>query len=102
VPQPRLVHTRGPATAPPGPPPPAASIFYVGPLAKQFVAACVAPLEHEGALGLDEPIARYVPDLPSWGDRVHIRHLIHHTGGFPNVYRPGGGIAPDRVPPSGH
>jgi CubicO group peptidase (beta-lactamase class C family) len=73
-------------------------IFYVGSLAKQFVAACVALLEHEGALGLDEPIARYVPDLPSWGERVHIRHLIHHTGGFPNVYRPGGGIDPDGVP----
>ena len=57
------------------------SIFYVGSIAKQFVAACVAFLERDGALDLDEPVSRYVPRLPDWGERVTIRHLVHHTGG---------------------
>ena len=98
----RLVHSQGAANIATSAPLPADSIFYVGSLAKQFVAACVALLWHEGALGLDDPIARFVPDLPAWGDRVHIRHLIHHTGGFPNVYRPAGGIDPDGVPTWGN
>ena len=56
-------------------------IFYVGSIAKQFVAACVAFLERGGALDLEDPVSRHVPRLPAWGDRVTIRHLLHHTGG---------------------
>jgi len=74
------------------------SIFYVGSLAKQFVAACVAILAHEGTIDLQDPIATYVPKLPAWGDRVHLEHLIHHTGGLPQAYRPSGGIDPAGVP----
>jgi CubicO group peptidase (beta-lactamase class C family) len=74
------------------------SIFYVGSLAKQFVAACVALLVHEGSIDLQDPIATYVPKLPAWGERVHLEHLIHHTGGLPNAYRPSGGIDPLGVP----
>jgi CubicO group peptidase (beta-lactamase class C family) len=74
------------------------SIFYVGSLAKQFVAACVAILAHEGTIDLQDPIAMYVPKLPAWGDRVHLEHLIHHTGGLPQAYRPSGGIDPAGVP----
>jgi CubicO group peptidase (beta-lactamase class C family) len=43
------------------------AIFYVGSIAKQFVAACVAILERDGALELGDPVARYVPRLPAWG-----------------------------------
>ena len=46
------------------------SIFYVGSIAKQFVAACIALLEREGALALDDPVAAYVPDLPAWGSNA--------------------------------
>src|SRR6476620_4411502 len=74
------------------------AIFYVGSLAKQFVAACVALLARDGSLDLNEPIATYVPGLPPWGDRVHVLHLIHHTAGLPRVYRPSGGIDPSGVP----
>ncbi len=78
------------------------SIFYVGSLAKQFVAACVAILVHEKTIGLQDPIGSYVPKLPAWGERVHLEHLIHHTGGLPRVYRPSGGIDPVGVPAWGN
>ena len=78
------------------------TIFYVGSLAKQFVAACVAILAHEGAIDLQDPIALYVPKLPAWGERVHLEHLVHHTGGLPNAYRPSGGIDPSGVPAWGN
>src|SRR5438093_12039302 len=74
------------------------AIFYVGSLAKQFVAACVALLWRDDVLDLYGPISSYVPGLPSWGARVHLQHLIHHTAGLPHVYRPSGGIDPSRVP----
>src|SRR5437016_5636226 len=64
------------------------SIFYVGSLAKQFVAACVALLSRDGALVLSDPIGRFVDDLPSWADPITLQHLLHHTGGLPNAYRP--------------
>ena len=80
----------------------AESIFYVGSIAKQFVAACIALLERDSALGLDQPVSRFVPRLPAWGDRVTIRHLIHHTGGVKERSREGPGVPLDGVPPWGN
>jgi CubicO group peptidase (beta-lactamase class C family) len=74
------------------------SIFYVGSLAKQFVAACVALLWREGALELSDPINRFVDGLPAWAGPITLQHLLHHTGGLPNAYRPAGGIGPGGVP----
>jgi CubicO group peptidase (beta-lactamase class C family) len=74
------------------------SIFYVGSVAKQFVAACVAMLSRDGILQLDASIRDYVPGLPDWWARVHLRHLIHHTGGLAQSYSPAGGIGPEGVP----
>lgn len=80
----------------------AESIFYVGSIAKQFVAACIALLERDSALGLDQPVSRFVPRLPAWGDRVTIRHLVHHTGGVKERSRAGPGVPLDGVPPWGN
>jgi CubicO group peptidase (beta-lactamase class C family) len=72
------------------------AICYVGSLAKQFVAACIALLWRDGALDPQDPVGRYVPGLPPWGDRVTLAHLTHHTAGLPPpVYGPNG------LPPSG-
>lgn len=78
------------------------AICYVGSIAKQFVAACVAFLERDGALALGDPVARYVPRLPSWGERVTIRHLIHHTSGVKERERTGPGVPVDGVPAWGN
>lgn len=65
------------------------SRFYVGSLAKQFVAACARSLADAGALNLEAPVAEYVANLPRWGDDVRIRHLIHHTAGISDRERAG-------------
>jgi len=78
------------------------SIFYVGSIAKQFVAACAALLDRDGAIDLDEVVSHYVPDLPSWGDRVTIRQLVHHTGGVKERERTGPGVPVDGVPAWGN
>ncbi|MET0800130.1 MAG: serine hydrolase domain-containing protein [Actinomycetota bacterium] len=78
------------------------SIFYVGSIAKQFVATCVALLEHDGALDLDDPVARFVPGLPAWGEQVTVRHLVHHTGGVRERRREGPGVPVTGVPALGN
>jgi CubicO group peptidase (beta-lactamase class C family) len=94
----QILHVMGAANITTGQPLRGDSIFYVGSLAKQFVAACVALLWRDGTVDLYRPISSYVPGLPSWGERVHLQHLIHHTAGLPHVYRPSGGIDPSGVP----
>jgi CubicO group peptidase (beta-lactamase class C family) len=84
------------------PRPAADRVWYVGSIAKQFVAACVALLERDGALALGDPVSRFVPRLPAWGDRVTIRHLVHHTGGVKERTRTGPGVPVDGVPAWGN
>ena len=57
------------------------TIFESGSVAKQFVAAAIVQLALEGKLGLDDPVRRYVPELPDYGTPLTIRHLLTHTGG---------------------
>lgn len=78
------------------------SIFYVGSIAKQFVAACIASLDREDALALDDPVSVYVPDLPAWGERVTVDHLVHHTGGVRERSRSGPGVPVEGVPAWGN
>jgi CubicO group peptidase (beta-lactamase class C family) len=72
------------------------SVFYVGSLAKQFVAACIALLIADRALDPEAPVPTFVRDLPGWADGVRVRHLVHHTSGIPDREREG-----PPPPPSG-
>jgi CubicO group peptidase (beta-lactamase class C family) len=61
------------------------SVFYVGSLAKQFTAACIALLALEGALSLDDPLTTYLPELAGLGP-IRLRHLVHHTSGVRDYF----------------
>jgi CubicO group peptidase (beta-lactamase class C family) len=76
------VEAYGPANADTGEPLGRDSIFYVGSLAKQFVAACVLLLADDGALDVDAPVGTIVEGLPPWANGVCLRHLVHHTSGL--------------------
>jgi CubicO group peptidase (beta-lactamase class C family) len=58
------------------------SVFYLGSVSKQFVAASIVLLEQEGKVSLDDDIRKYVPELPDYGTPITIRHLVHHTSGI--------------------
>jgi CubicO group peptidase (beta-lactamase class C family) len=73
-------------------------VFYVGSLAKQFVAASIALLWRDDVLAPRDPISRFVNDLPPWGERVTIDHLVHHTAGLPPPPYGPDGLAPEGVP----
>ena len=56
------------------------SVLETGSVAKQFVAGSIVSLATSGALGLDDPIRRYLPELPERDPPVTIRMLLNHTG----------------------
>lgn len=58
------------------------SIFDLGSTGKQFTAAVIAILTLQGFLGLDDPIRKYLPEMPPYAEAIAIRHLIHHTSGL--------------------
>ena len=58
------------------------TVFDIGSTSKQFTAFSIHLLAQEGKLSLDDDIRKWVPEIPSYGPTVTIRHLLHHTGGL--------------------
>jgi len=59
-----------------------ATVFHVASMSKQFTAASIALLAQQGKLSLDDDVRKYIPDLPDFGERITIRHPVHHTSGL--------------------
>jgi D-alanyl-D-alanine carboxypeptidase len=60
------------------------TVFRIGSITKQFTAAAVMKLVEQGKIGLDDDMTKYLPDFPTHGRRVLIRHLLNHTSGIPS------------------
>lgn len=58
------------------------TIFEPGSVSKQFTAAAVLLLAQQGRISLDDPVRKYLPEVPDYGTPITIRHLIHHTSGL--------------------
>ena len=58
-----------------------ASVFYLASVSKQFTAAAVLLLAGDGKLSIDDDVRKFLPELPDYGKRVTLRHLLHHTSG---------------------
>ena len=59
-----------------------ATVFHVASISKQFTAAAILLLEQDGKLSVDDDVRKYIPELPDFGERITLRHLIHHTSGL--------------------
>ena len=66
-----------------------ASVFRIASMTKSFTALSILKLRDEGKLSLDDPAAKYVPELAGIAypttdsPRLTIRHLLSHSEGFP-------------------
>jgi len=60
----------------------AETIFEAGSVAKQFTAMAVLLLAQDGKLSVDDPVRKYLPELPDYGAPLTIRHLLNHTSGL--------------------
>ena len=58
------------------------SILDAGSVRKQFVAAAVLLLVEEGRLSLTDDIRKHIPQLPDYGHKITIDHLLTHTSGI--------------------
>ncbi len=57
-------------------------VFHVASMSKQFAAASIVLLAQQGKLSLEDDIRKHIPELPDFGSRITIQHLIHHTRGL--------------------
>jgi CubicO group peptidase (beta-lactamase class C family) len=80
----RVVHQNGygMANLETGTPITPASVFHLASVSKQFTAAAVLLLAREGKLTLDDDIRKHITELPDYGHRITIRHLLNHTSGL--------------------
>jgi CubicO group peptidase (beta-lactamase class C family) len=58
------------------------TIFEAGSVSKQFTAAAVLLLARDGKLSLDDPVRKYLPEVPDYGVPLTIRHMLNHTSGL--------------------
>jgi CubicO group peptidase (beta-lactamase class C family) len=81
------------------------SVFEAGSVSKQFTAAAILLLAREGKVSIDDPVRKYIPELPDYppppdangsgsgaaapkpeakadGSPLTIRHMLNHTSGL--------------------
>ena len=59
----------------------AETLFRIGSITKQFTAAAILKLSERGELSVDDPLTRFLPDYPTHGREITLRHLLTHTSG---------------------
>jgi len=74
----------------------AETVYKIGSLSKQFIAAGVMLLVQDGRLALGERVGRYIAGTPSTWQEITIRHLLTHTSG---LIREAPGFDPYKIQP---
>jgi D-alanyl-D-alanine carboxypeptidase len=71
-------------------------IFPVYSVSKLFASILVMQLVEQGQLDLNEPISRYVPDLPPSWRALKVNEIWNHMSGLPEYFD--GSVRPIRLP----
>jgi CubicO group peptidase (beta-lactamase class C family) len=57
--------------------------FNISSIQKPFIAVLVMQLVEQGAIAINDPLTKYLPDCPyASAERIQIRHLLNHTSGL--------------------
>jgi D-alanyl-D-alanine carboxypeptidase len=59
--------------------------YAVGSISKQFTATALLLLQDDGRLSVDDPVAKYFPDLTRAKD-ITLRQLLSHTAGYQDFW----------------
>jgi CubicO group peptidase (beta-lactamase class C family) len=62
------------------------TVLDVGSISKQFTAMAALILEKDGKLSLDDPIRKYIPEMPAYADRITVRRALSQTSGLRDLY----------------
>jgi CubicO group peptidase (beta-lactamase class C family) len=55
--------------------------YPIGSNTKQFTATAILMLQDDGKLNIDDPLSKYLPEIPH-ANQVKIRNLLNHSGGY--------------------
>jgi CubicO group peptidase (beta-lactamase class C family) len=62
------------------------TMFVLFSSTKPLAASCIYMLKERGRLEWDDPVAKFWPEFAAHGkDKVTVRHLLSHQGGFPET-----------------
>ena len=64
------------------------SVLQIASVTKQYTAAAILRLADRGALTLDDPIEKFLPEFDARGTKMTLRHLLNHTAGIPLDWYP--------------
>ena len=59
--------------------------FHIGSIAKEFNAVGIMILKEQKKLRLEDPVSKYLTELPSWASKIRIINLLQYTSGLPDV-----------------
>lgn len=62
------------------------TLFNIASISKQLTAMGIITLQLDGKLSVDDDIRKYLPEMPDFGHKITIRHLLHHTSGLRDFY----------------
>jgi CubicO group peptidase (beta-lactamase class C family) len=62
------------------------SVLDVGSISKQFTAMAILMLQKEGKLSLDDPIRKYIPEMPAYAEKISLRRALSQTSGLRDLY----------------
>ena len=60
----------------------AETVYRIGSVTKQFTSAAIMRLVEQGKVSLDDTLQKFLPNYPTQGNRVTVRHLLNHTSGI--------------------
>lgn len=60
------------------------TVYKIGSLSKQFVAAGIMKLVQEGKLKVSDSVTKFIKGAPASWNAITIRHLLNHTSGLPS------------------
>jgi CubicO group peptidase (beta-lactamase class C family) len=58
--------------------------FRLASFTKQFTAAAIMLLAHDGKLHYDDHLTDFFPGFPAYGKSITVRNLLNHTSGLPD------------------
>jgi CubicO group peptidase (beta-lactamase class C family) len=58
------------------------TVFESGSAAKQFTATALLLLAQQGKISLDDPVRKYLPEIPDYGTPLTIRQVMSHMSGL--------------------
>jgi CubicO group peptidase (beta-lactamase class C family) len=64
------------------------TVYQIGSIGKQFTAVAVMMLVNEHRLNLDDPLSKYLPEIPPSWSHISLRLMLNHQSGIPQFTTP--------------